>query len=82
MEKERCVGFGPVAQGRFLMNMGIEQRLEQLLNKADSDEIKSLKFAYEMMTDPKQMGERFKLLSLFPSVLQKHLAKFPVTGFS
>lgn len=82
MEKDRCIGFGPVPQGEFLTRMGMSHRLQQLLENATPEEKKSLQFAHDMMTDPKQMGERFKLLSLFPEVLKNHLQKFPVTGFS
>jgi hypothetical protein len=32
--------------------------------------------------DEDKMGERFKLFSLFPSVLKEHLVRFPVSGFT
>ena len=34
-----------------------------------------------MMVDEDKMGERFKLFSLFPSVLKEHLVRYPVSGF-
>jgi hypothetical protein len=34
------------------------------------------------LTDSTQMGERFKFFSMFPKVLEQHLKRFPVAGFS
>jgi SAM-dependent MidA family methyltransferase len=41
-----------------------------------------LKSSVNMMINPDSMGERFKFFSMFPSVLDEHLKKFPVLGFA
>ena len=52
-----------------------------LLQNCDEKQKQNLLFGYHMMVDEDKMGERFKLFSLFPSVLKEHLARFPVSGF-
>ncbi|XP_017012694.2 protein arginine methyltransferase NDUFAF7 homolog, mitochondrial [Drosophila takahashii] len=73
---------GPVEQGLFLQRMQGEARLEQLVAHALPENQQIIRSGYEMLTDPKQMGSRFKFLAMFPGVLASHLEKYPVVGFS
>ncbi|EDW38403.1 GL12571 [Drosophila persimilis] len=73
---------GPIEQGLFLSRMQGEARLEQLLANALPENEAIIRSGYEMLTDPKQMGSRFKFLAMFPGVVAPHLEKFPVAGFS
>lgn len=61
--------------------MGIEYRLTKLKEQANENQIKSLDYSFKMMTDPDKMGHRFKFLALAPSVLDKILKRYPLTGF-
>lgn len=62
--------------------MEAEARLESLLDKCTDDSQKEiLKSGLDMLVNPEKMGQRFKFLSFFPSVLKSHLTKFPVAGF-
>ncbi|XP_068239794.1 protein arginine methyltransferase NDUFAF7, mitochondrial [Palaemon carinicauda] len=79
--EERLITFGPVTQSFFLSNMGIEQRLQRLLRSCKKEERKNLISGYEMLTDPKQMGERFKFFAMFPGVVKSFLVKYPPAGF-
>ncbi|XP_067681728.1 protein arginine methyltransferase NDUFAF7, mitochondrial-like [Haliotis asinina] len=56
--------YGPLTQQEFLHNMGIGVRLQVLLQKADQEAWKDLISGYDMLTNPKKMGERFKFLAL------------------
>ncbi|XP_044732538.1 protein arginine methyltransferase NDUFAF7 homolog, mitochondrial [Chrysoperla carnea] len=79
---QKLLAFGPVTQSAFLNSLGIKIRLDMLIKNAkNQQQIDSLKQAYKVMTDADQMGERFKFISLFPSILGEHLKKFPVAGF-
>ncbi|XP_049846874.1 protein arginine methyltransferase NDUFAF7, mitochondrial isoform X2 [Schistocerca gregaria] len=80
--KTKLITFGPVTQSFFLKNMGIDLRLKVLLSQSDSEKRKIILAAYQMMVDEDNMGQRFKFLCMFPAVLQDHLNKFPVAGFS
>ncbi|XP_039493761.1 protein arginine methyltransferase NDUFAF7 homolog, mitochondrial [Drosophila santomea] len=73
---------GPVEQGLFLQRMQGEARLEQLLAHALPENQEIIRSGYEMLTDPAQMGSRFKFLAMFPGVLAPHLDKYPIAGFS
>lgn len=80
---DRLVTYGPIEQRNFLKQMGGDTRIDVLIEKAENEENKnSLKTGYEMLTSPEQMGTRFKFFSMFPKVLQSHLQKFPVNGFT
>ncbi|XP_064099152.1 protein arginine methyltransferase NDUFAF7, mitochondrial-like isoform X2 [Macrobrachium nipponense] len=70
---ERLITFGPVTQSFFLINMGMEQRLHRLLRTCKEEERKNLISGYKMLTDPKQMGERFKFFAMFPGVVKSFL---------
>lgn len=79
----RVVTFGPVEQRDFLNRMGGETRLTKLMEKAASaDDANSLQSGYNMLTDPSKMGSRFKFFAMFPKIIENHLKKFPVSGFS
>ncbi|XP_046388342.1 protein arginine methyltransferase NDUFAF7 homolog, mitochondrial [Ischnura elegans] len=79
---EKALTIGPVPQQLFLQNMGIDIRLEALKKSCSSEkEVKWIEAGYRMLTDPTQMGERFKFFALFPCVLREFLHKFPVAGF-
>ncbi|XP_016977776.2 protein arginine methyltransferase NDUFAF7 homolog, mitochondrial [Drosophila rhopaloa] len=73
---------GPVEQGLFLQRMQGEARLEQLVSHALPENQEIIRSGYKMLTDPEQMGSRFKFLAMFPGVLANHLNKYPVVGFS
>ncbi|XP_017040100.1 protein arginine methyltransferase NDUFAF7 homolog, mitochondrial [Drosophila ficusphila] len=73
---------GPVEQGLFLQRMQGEARLEQLVAHALPENQQIIRSGYKMLTDPAQMGTRFKFLAMFPGVLASHLDKYPVVGFS
>ncbi|XP_076475600.1 protein arginine methyltransferase NDUFAF7 homolog, mitochondrial isoform X3 [Bombus vancouverensis nearcticus] len=78
---DRLITFGPVTQSSFLQNLGIDLRLQMLLQNASEEGKKSLRTGYHMIMDEDKMGTRFKVLSLFPSILKEYFKKVPVTGF-
>jgi len=51
---------GPVTQRQFLKEMSIDVRLSMLLRRADREQQKNLISGYRMLTDPDQMGDKFK----------------------
>lgn len=78
----KTICFGPTSQNQFLHNLGIEIRLKQLLKTLPTDQERSnILSGYRMITDDKQMGQRFKVLSIFPEVLRTFYEKQPVAGF-
>lgn len=79
--EDRLITFGPVEQGNFLRTMEADVRLNFLLENCEESEKENLKAGLDMLTNPDKMGSRFKLLSMFPTVLKDHLIKFPVNGF-
>ncbi|XP_055851986.1 protein arginine methyltransferase NDUFAF7 homolog, mitochondrial [Episyrphus balteatus] len=81
-KNDEAIAIGPVDQGTFLKRMEGDARLEHLLENALPENKSNIKSGYEMLTDPKQMGSRFKFLSIFPAVLKDHLEKFPISGFN
>lgn len=78
---DRLITFGPVTQSSFLQNLGIDLRLQILLQNTSEEGKKSLQTGYHMIMDEDKMGTRFKVLSLFPSVLKEYFEKVPVAGF-
>ena len=54
---------GPVPQGLFLLGLGAQARLNQLV-KANPDEAGAIFNAAQRLIDPKDMGERFKAICL------------------
>ncbi|KAH9375414.1 hypothetical protein HPB48_012106 [Haemaphysalis longicornis] len=79
--KERALTFGPVTQGEFLRNMGINIRLEKLLANCPPEARQDLLTGYDMLTNPKKMGERFKFFGIFPRDMQEVLQANPPAGF-
>lgn len=73
--------FGPVLQKEFLLDLGINVRLSNLLKSADEIQRKQLEFGYNKIMSDDGMGSSFKVVSMFPFVLKNHLTKFPVCGF-
>ncbi|POM71079.1 Protoporphyrinogen oxidase [Phytophthora palmivora] len=56
---------GPVGQGTFLKNMGIEHRLAMLLQNTESEKVQQDLFSsYERLVEPEQMGTIFKAMAL------------------
>lgn len=75
--------FGTVDQKDFLSRMGIDVRLQQLLSACQSEDLaRDLKTAHRMLTDPAEMGSKFKFLALYPAVMKKILDRHPPPGFS
>lgn len=54
---------GPSPQGMFLLGLGAQARLNQLV-KANPDEADAIFNAAQRLIDPKDMGERFKAICL------------------
>lgn len=55
---------GPVTQGEFLKNMGIEERLERLKSVATPQQVLDLQSGYMRLTADDQMGTLFKVMAL------------------
>lgn len=51
-------------------------------NAKTEEDKEKIKAAYEMLVDPKHMGERFKFMAFYPSAMMDMLEKFPPLGFS
>uniref|UniRef100_A0A131Y4J2 Protein arginine methyltransferase NDUFAF7 n=1 Tax=Ixodes ricinus TaxID=34613 RepID=A0A131Y4J2_IXORI len=78
----KALTFGPVTQEQFLKNMGINIRLQKLLdNCQDADLRQELLSGYDMLTNPEKMGERFKFFGVFPLDMQGPLETHPPAGF-
>lgn len=58
--------FGPMPQGQFLSAMGIEARLQALLESDAVSEKQALHLydSYRRLVDPDQMGRKYKVLAL------------------
>ncbi|MGC6516426.1 MAG: class I SAM-dependent methyltransferase [Candidatus Puniceispirillaceae bacterium] len=57
---------GPVAQGRFLTDLGIASRAEALRKQDDPDGDRALLAAIDRLVSPAQMGHAFKVSVLVP----------------
>ena len=60
---------GPISQGQFLLSLGLEQRLNQLLKNVRPAHYKQLESGTLRLVDPKQMGLLFKAMALLSSNL-------------
>ncbi|XP_044865254.1 protein arginine methyltransferase NDUFAF7, mitochondrial isoform X2 [Mauremys mutica] len=67
MTQGRVATLGPLKQHEFLKNMGIDVRLQVLLqNSSDKAMHKHLLQGYDMLMNPKKMGDRFHFFALLP----------------
>ncbi|KAF5284167.1 hypothetical protein FQR65_LT00167 [Abscondita terminalis] len=82
LKDNKVLTFGPLCQREFLLNMGINFRLEKLKNKGNFQQNESLDYGYSMLLDKDKMGERFKFLGIVPASLGVILNRFPISGFS
>ncbi|KAF0683778.1 Aste57867_24162 [Aphanomyces stellatus] len=56
--------YGPVGQGQFLTEMGIEHRMAALFQNSSEETQEAIYKAYERLVDPNQMGSIFKAMAL------------------
>jgi len=56
--------FGPMPMGEWLLRLGLEARLGQLLARADPEEAADLRSRAARLVDPAQMGALFKVIAL------------------
>ncbi|XP_006882411.1 PREDICTED: NADH dehydrogenase [ubiquinone] complex I, assembly factor 7 isoform X1 [Elephantulus edwardii] len=67
MAQEKVASLGPIKQQTFLKNMGIDVRLKVLLGNSDKPSTRQqLLQGYDMLMNPKKMGERFHFFALVP----------------
>ncbi|XP_027476788.2 protein arginine methyltransferase NDUFAF7, mitochondrial isoform X4 [Zalophus californianus] len=66
MAEGQVASLGPIRQQMFLKNMGIDVRLKVLLDKSDEPARQQLLQGYDMLMNPKKMGERFNFFALLP----------------
>ncbi|XP_077620391.1 protein arginine methyltransferase NDUFAF7, mitochondrial isoform X3 [Crocuta crocuta] len=66
MAEGQVASLGPIKQQTFLKNMGIDVRLKVLLDKSDEPSRQQLLQGYDMLMNPKKMGERFHFFALLP----------------
>lgn len=59
-----AAAYGPVPQARFLRRLGLELRLERLLERATPPQLPNLLAGAKRLTAPEEMGELFKALAL------------------
>jgi NADH dehydrogenase [ubiquinone] 1 alpha subcomplex assembly factor 7 len=61
--------FGPVTQGSFLMAMGIQERIINLMERDDTTEeqAENLYRSLVRLASPEEMGERYKVLAIAPA---------------
>ncbi|KAM8785830.1 protein arginine methyltransferase NDUFAF7, mitochondrial isoform 2-T3 [Rhynchonycteris naso] len=94
MAQGRVASLGPITQQAFLKNMGIDVRLKVLLGKSAEPSLRQqLLEGYDMLMNPKKMGERFNFFALLPhqrlhggnpqvNAHQSKPSPSPVAGFS
>ncbi|MFP3920963.1 MAG: class I SAM-dependent methyltransferase [Dichotomicrobium sp.] len=56
--------FGPMAQGRFLLQLGMEARCRSLLRVATPNQQEAIMSGVRRLADPVQMGELFKAMAI------------------
>ncbi|CAK6434911.1 unnamed protein product [Pipistrellus nathusii] len=94
MAQGTVASLGPIKQHAFLKNMGIDVRLKVLLSKSAEPSLRQqLLQGYDMLMNPKKMGERFNFFALLPhqrlhgpsqerNANQSKPSPSPVAGFS
>ncbi|KAJ2833559.1 hypothetical protein FBU31_001887 [Coemansia sp. 'formosensis'] len=64
----RAKCYGPIEQGSFLHSMGIQARLQQLLQSTNDGKVqKDLVDCYKRLTDVHSMGRVYKVLAVLPN---------------
>ncbi|KAJ2813976.1 hypothetical protein H4S07_000270 [Coemansia furcata] len=64
----RAKCYGPIEQGSFLHSMGIQARLQQLLQSTNDSKVqKDLVDCYKRLTDVHSMGRVYKVLAVLPN---------------
>jgi NADH dehydrogenase [ubiquinone] 1 alpha subcomplex assembly factor 7 len=63
-EDAGLAAWGPLSQGEFLLALGLEHRLRQLLTSAREDQRAALYLGARRLVDPYQMGSLFKVMAL------------------
>jgi SAM-dependent MidA family methyltransferase len=58
--------FGPVSQARFLSNLGLHVRADQLKSGANDLQKQDIEQALYRLTDPKEMGALFQVMAAVP----------------
>lgn len=81
-ESRNLLCYGPVTQQEFLVELGVNVRLMNLLKNATPEQKKQLESGYNKIVGSEEMGNCFKVVSMFPAVLEGILRKNPVHGFS
>ncbi len=56
--------WGPLSQSEFLLSIGLEQRLRQLMSSANAEQQSALFLGARRLVDPYQMGSLFKVMAL------------------
>ena len=56
--------FGPMPMGEWLLRLGLEARVRQLLSRASDEEANEMRGRVARLVDPAQMGVLFKVLAL------------------
>ena len=76
--------FGPVGQGHFLRNLGMELRKDQLVKHYEHQEQakKQIEDSFRVLTSSSEMGERFKVCCVFPKTMKVIHDQYPPTGFT
>eukprot|EP00095_Tigriopus_kingsejongensis_P010364 snap_masked-scaffold2236_size18378-processed-gene-0.2 protein:Tk10364 transcript:snap_masked-scaffold2236_size18378-processed-gene-0.2-mRNA-1 annotation:"protein mida mitochondrial-like" len=71
---------GPVDQKQFLLSLGLQERLAQLIRSTpDHVTQKQLLASYQKLTE--DMGTLFKFCAIFPKTMDVIHAKYPPAGF-
>lgn len=63
-ERAGATTHGPVAQGAFLLQLGIELRMLQLAKHAEPEQQREIRAGVERLIAPEAMGSLFKVLAL------------------
>ncbi len=63
-EDAGMAAWGPLSQGEFLLALGLEHRLRQLLTTAREDQRAALYLGARRLVDPYQMGSLFKVMAV------------------